>query len=347
MDLTVRGVDTSRERRTPDNGAPEWSVRSRRSEVLDPTELYQVEEDAEASLAPSEDALVNAVPEPRVLVHHLGGYIDAGHAGRLAMDHLLTVLPSTIIATFDVDQLLDYRSRRPTMTFDRDHWADYDEPLLALYSVRDLAGTPFLVLTGPEPDTQWERFAAAVGELIERFGVDITVGLTAIPMAVPHTRPAGLTAHATRADLISDYEQWSNTAELPGSASALLELRLGQSGHDAMGLAAHVPHYLAETEYPQAARTLLDHVSVSTGLLLPTDALTEAAEEIGADIERKVAGSEQASRVVRALERRYDSTVAADGRPSLLADDQPLPTADELGAEAERFLAEQEDHGSN
>jgi hypothetical protein len=39
--------------------------------------------------------------------------------------------------------------------------------------------------------------------------------------------------------------------------------------------------------------------------------------------------------------------VAADGRPSLLADDQPLPTADELGAEAERFLAEQEDHGSN
>jgi predicted ATP-grasp superfamily ATP-dependent carboligase len=233
------------------------------------------------------------------------------------------------------------------MTFDKDRWADYDEPLLALYSMRDLAGTPFLLLTGPEPDSQWERFAAAVGELIERFGVDVTVGINAIPMAVPHTRPAGVTAHATRPGLISDHEQWSNTAELPGSAGALLELRLGQAGHDAMGLAAHVPHYLAETEYPQAARTLLDHVSVSTGLLLPTEALTEAAEEIGADIERKVASSEQASRVVRALERRYDSTVAAEGRPSLLADDQPLPTADELGAEAEAFLAEQEDHGTN
>jgi predicted ATP-grasp superfamily ATP-dependent carboligase len=315
--------------------------------VLDPTELYQVEEDAEAALAPAEDAPISGEPEPRVLLHHLGGYIDAGHAGRLAMDHLLTALPSTIVATFDVDQLLDYRSRRPTMTFDRDHWADYDEPLLAIYALRDLAGTPFLLLTGPEPDSQWERFAAAVGELIEHFAVDMTVGLHAIPMAVPHTRPAGVTTHGTRPGLINNNDQWSNTAELPGSASALLELRLGQAGHDAMGLAAHVPHYLAETEYPQAARTLLDHVSLTTGLLLPTDALTEAAEEISADIERKVASSEQASRVVRALERRYDSTVRAEGRPSLLADDQPLPTADELGAEAEAFLAEQEEHGTS
>nr|WP_028922816.1 PAC2 family protein [Pseudonocardia acaciae] len=309
--------------------------------MLDPTELYQVEEDADAALAPSADAVPMAgTPEPRVMLHHFGGYIDAGHAGRLAMDHLLTALPGTVIATFDVDQLLDYRSRRPTMTFDRDHWADYDEPILALYALRDLAGTPFLLLTGPEPDVQWERFAAAVTELIERFGVDIAVGLNAIPMAVPHTRPAGVTAHATRPELINHSEQWATTAELPGSAGALLELRLGQSGHDAMGLAVHVPHYLAETEYPHAARTLLDHVSVSTGLLLPTDALTEAAEEIGADIERKVASSEQASRVVRALERRYDSAAEADARPSLLAKNEPLPTAEELGAEVERFLAE-------
>jgi hypothetical protein len=233
------------------------------------------------------------------------------------------------------------------MTFDQDHWADYDEPLLAIHAVRDLTGRPFLLLTGPEPDTQWERFVAAVGELVEHFGVDLTVGMHAIPMAVPHTRPAGVTAHATRPGLVAHHERWQSVAELPGSASALLELRLGQSGHDAMGLAAHVPHYLAETEYPSAARTLLDHISVSTGLLLPTEALTQAAEQIGADIERKVASSEQASRVVRALERRYDSAVSAEGRPSLLAEDQPLPTADELGAEAEAFLAEQEDHGSN
>lgn len=306
--------------------------------MLDPAELYQIEEDAADAVHPTGEQPA----QPRVMLHHLSGYVDAGNAARLAVDHLLGALPHSLIATFDVDQLLDYRSRRPIMTFEGDHWADYAEPLLAVYALRDLTGTPFLLLTGPEPDTQWERFAAAVGELIERFDVGLTVGMTAIPMAVPHTRPAGVTAHATRRDLIADHEQWSNSTELPGSAAGLLELRLGQAGHDAMGLAAHVPHYLAETEYPRAARSLLDHVSVSTGLLLPTEALTEAAEEMGADIERKVADSEQASRVVRALERRYDSAAANDERPSLLAQDQPLPTADELGAEIEQFLSEQD-----
>jgi predicted ATP-grasp superfamily ATP-dependent carboligase len=317
--------------------------------MLDPTELYQLEEDADAVVRAGRSGSAGRPSdgpdaEPLVMVHHLDGYIDAGHAGRLATDHLLTALPASVIATFDVDQLLDYRSRRPTMTFDSDHWSDYDEPLLALYAARDLAGRTFLMLTGPEPDTQWERFAAAVGELVERFGVGLTVGMAAIPMAVPHTRPAGVTAHATRPELIEGHERWATVAELPGSASALMELRLGQAGQDAMGLAAHVPHYLAETEYPQAAHTLLDQVGRSAGLVLPTDALTEAAEEIGADIERKVAGSEQASRVVRALERRYDSETA-EQRPALLAEDQPVPTADQLGAEAEAFLADREDHG--
>jgi predicted ATP-grasp superfamily ATP-dependent carboligase len=317
--------------------------------VLDPTELYRIEDDVETALTSRRDPVASedvrdgeaADGQSLVLLHHLGGYIDAGHAGQMAVDHLLSSLSSTLVATFDVDQLLDYRSRRPMMSFERDHWADYEEPVLALYAVRDLVGTPFLLLAGPEPDTQWERFAAAVTELIERFSVNVTVGMNAIPMAVPHTRPAGVTAHATRPDLIDNHEQWSTVAELPGSAGALLELRLGQAGHDAMGLAVHVPHYLAETEYPHAARTLLDHVSVSTGLLLPTDALTEAAEEIGADIERKVASSEQAIKVVRALERRYDSALE-DSRPSLLAEDQPLPTADEIGAEVEQFLSEQD-----
>jgi proteasome assembly chaperone (PAC2) family protein len=301
--------------------------------MLDPTELYEID------LEVAEDTLADSV-----LVHHLQGYIDAGHAGQLAAKQLLDTLPYDLVATFDIDQLLDYRSRRPNMTFHHDHWADYDEPILALYQVRDLSGTPFLLLTGPEPDTQWERFTAAVISLTERFGVRLTVGLNAIPMAVPHTRPAGVTAHATKPELITEYEKWANTAELPGSAAALLELRLGQLDRDAMGLAAHVPHYLSETDYPHAARALLDHLSVNTGLTLPTEALTRAAETVGAEIERKVADSEQAVKVVRALERRYDSEVSTstDGRPSLLAEDQELPSGDELGAEIERFLAEQD-----
>jgi len=322
--------------------------------MLDPTELYQIVDaeggQAEAGARASEipdvaGQVAEAVAGERrfpVLVHHLQGYIDAGHAGRLAAEHLMATFPATEIATFDVDQLLDYRARRPAMTYDRDHWADYATPKLALYALEDVSGAPFLLLTGPEPDTQWERFSAAVTELVDRFGVELTVGLNAIPMAVPHTRPAGVTAHATRRELIDEHEQWSTVAKLPGSAAALLELRLGQSGHDAMGLAVHVPHYLSETEYPQAAGALLDHLAASSGLSLPTGELVRAAVDVSAEIEAKVADSEQAIKVVEALERRYDEEVSSQGRSSLLAEDQPVPTGDEIGAEIERFLFEQD-----
>ncbi|MGH3933002.1 MAG: PAC2 family protein, partial [Pseudonocardiaceae bacterium] len=217
------------------------------------------------------------VPTGTVLVHALTGFVDAGRAGHVAVAHLLASLEHRVLATFDVDQLLDYRSRRPTMTFEGDRWTSYEQPELVLHEVRDSAGTPFLLLAGPEPDLQWERFTDAVRELVERFGVGLTVGLGAVPMAVPHTRPVTVTAHATRRELIPGYQPWVGTMEIPGHAGALVELRLGQAGHDAMGFVVHVPHYLARIEYPESARGLLEHLSRSSGLDLPVETLRPAA----------------------------------------------------------------------
>ena len=61
-----------------------------------------------------------------------------------------------------MDSLIDYRSRRPVMTFAKDHWEDYEAPELALSLLHDAAGTPFLLLNGLEPDREWEAFTTAV-----------------------------------------------------------------------------------------------------------------------------------------------------------------------------------------
>lgn len=276
-----------------------------------------------------------------VLIQALTGFVDAGAASRIAREHLLSTLPSQVVATFDIDALLDYRSRRPVMTFIEDHWESYQEPSLAMYLLRDESNTPFLLLAGPEPDLYWERFTSAVISLIERFGVRLTVGFTAIPMAVPHTRPTGITAHATRRELIAGYQPWVHHVQVPGSAGHLLEYRLGQRGRDAIGFAVHVPHYLAQTEYPAAAERLLTAVSKATGLLLPTDKLRQAAEVARAAIDEQVAHSEEALSMVRSLEQQYDAFIRGQEGTSLLAEQTgPLPTAEELGAELERFLAE-------
>jgi predicted ATP-grasp superfamily ATP-dependent carboligase len=296
--------------------------------VPDPHELYRLEADAHDLGRP-------------VLIQALSGFVDAGAAARLAREHLLSTLRSQVVATFDIDALLDYRSRRPVMMFVEDHWESYDDPSLALHLLHDNSDTPFLLLAGPEPDLYWERFTSAIIELIDRFGVRLTIGLNAIPMAVPHTRPTGITAHATRQDLIAGYEPWLRRVQVPSSAGNLLEFRLGQSGRDAMGFAAHVPHYLAQSEYPAAAERLLTAVSRATGLLLPVDDLRTAAEAARVEIDQQVEQAGEAAAVVRSLEEQYDAFVRGQEGTNLLASQTgPLPTAEELGAELERFLAE-------
>ena len=300
--------------------------------MLDPRALYEVAVGELPSL------------DRPVLVQALDGFIDAGGAKRLAREHLLRD-GSTVVAVFDVDQLHDYRARRPAMVFAEDHWESYDDPQLALHLVADDAGTPFLLLAGPEPDVQWERFVSAVGLLVDELGVGLTVGLNAIPMAVPHTRPVGVVAHGSRPELAAGHEKWVGTVQVPGTAGHLLEHRLAQQGKDSAGFAVAVPHYLADAEYPAAAVVLLDSVSRLTGLTLPTDDLAEAAVGTRQEIDRQVEGSEEVGAVVRALEEQYDSFQAGRERSLLNADAADLPTADELGAELERFLAEQQRRG--
>ena len=138
--------------------------------------------------------------EAPVLVHALSGFLDAGGARALAAGHLLAAHESRTVATFDLDALYDYRARRPRLVFDTDHYESIDYPELLLSEVRDERGQGFLLLHGPEPDFGWRAFNAAVIQLVERFGVRRTIGLAAIPWPAPHTRPVGVTAHATNPD---------------------------------------------------------------------------------------------------------------------------------------------------
>jgi hypothetical protein len=299
--------------------------------VLDPKDLYAL-----TSEQPAEGEL-----DAPVLVHALSGFVDAGHAGRLAAEHLFEALPHRVLARFDVDQLHDYRARRPPMIFAGDHWESYAAPTLELSLVHDAVGTGFLLLTGPEPDGQWERFVAAVAQLVERYDVRLSIGVHAIPMAVPHTRPTSLTAHSSRPELVADHTPWVGTVQVPGHVTGLLELRLGEAGRDAAGFAVHVPHYLTQTEWPAAASALVSAIGDMGGLELPTEALDTAGAEVLAAVTTQVDEQPDVAAVVRALEEQYDAFVGARGRSLLAGETAGLPTADELGAELERYLAEE------
>ncbi|WP_049570336.1 proteasome assembly chaperone family protein [Streptomyces sp. SBT349] len=311
--------------------------------MRDPQELYAWDPDG---LALVDEAMGGAHSAGPVLIYHLEGFIDAGETGGQLIEQLLDGRPATTVARFDHDRLVDYRARRPAMTFRRDRWTRYETPELAVRLVQDATHQPFLILSGPEPDVEWDAFTEAVIQIAGRLRVRLGTTFHGIPMGVPHTRPVGLTPHGNRADLVPGHGGVFDEAQVPGSAAALVELRLIEAGFDVFGVAAHVPHYIARSRYPDAALVVLEAITAATGLVLPdaAHALRSRALTTQNEIERELAeGDSELVAVVRGLEQQYDAIAGVATRGSLVAEAAELPSADELGEVFERFLAEHED----
>jgi hypothetical protein len=296
--------------------------------MRDPDGLYEL----------SANALT--VPLGLPLVAALTGFADAGSAVTQLSDYLVDTLEHELVAEFDVDELLDYRARRPTVYFDQDHLSDYRPARLNLYLAKDEVGQQFLMLTGFEPDFQWERFTAAVVSLIDRFEVKTTTWVHAIPMPVPHTRAIGVTVSGNRHDLIDTMSIWKPHTQVPATALHLVEYRLHELDKPVAGFVLLIPHYLADTEFPNAAVTALSSVSAATGLLFPTDNLREEGRDFLTKIETQVEGNAELAKLVGTLEERHDNYILDNPLRSPLTDeDGELPSADAIAAELENFLA--------
>jgi len=283
---------------------------------------------------------VSDVPAGLHLVAGLTGFADSGSAVTQLSEYLLDTLDHRVVATFDSDELLDYRARRPLIYFDHDHLSDYRPSTLRLYLATDEVGQPFLLLTGYEPDFQWERFTAAVLQLIDIYQVKTTTWVHAIPMPVPHTRPLGVTVSGNRSELIESMSIWKPQTQVPANALHLIEYRLQELAHPVTGFVLLIPHYLADTEFPAAAVIALESVSASTGLIFPTERLREDGRDFLAKIDAQVESNQELAKLVGTLEARHDSYMIDNPLRSPLTDeDGELPSADDIAAELENFLA--------
>lgn len=293
--------------------------------------------------------VANPGAEGPTLVVALNGYADAGHAVDSSADHLLAALDHRLLASFNSDELIDYRSRRPAVTIDHNTIVSANDVQLEINVLRDSKGTSFLLLSGPEPDLRWDGFTRAVAEIVDKFKVSQTLCLYAAPMTVPHTRPLVVTAHGNAAHLIDSQFTLDSKITVPGSASLHLERLLNKHGHDVAGYTAHVPHYLSSSNYPQATLSLLQAVSDVTGLELPLRSLEADAQRSAQQIEEQIAASPEVEQLVRMLEQQYDEELERyqERHPNALMPHENEVNAETLGEEFERFLAELDAESGN
>lgn len=314
--------------------------------MLDPIDLIRMSSSARQLLSekPSTDESDEGLPSLHGLdlLVVFSGYLDAGNVSTQLENVLLERLDHQRIATFDTDQLLDYRARRPHLRFDGRQFFDYEPPELELHLLRDQMQKPFLLLSGPEPDYQWDRFVAAVMLLVDQLDVRLVTLVDALPLPVPHTRPLGVTTHGNAEELLEGLATWSPKGSIAAGAAQLLELRAAEAGRKVSGYTLHVPHYLADATYPQAAVAALEYVGAAMGLMLPSEELRESGRDVEQQITAQVQNRPEIASMLERLEERYDEHAQEHQTRSLLLNpDQDVPDADEIGSAVENYLSDQ------
>ena len=277
------------------------------------------------------------VPEHPVLVTVLEGWIDAGFAAATAWAALSETVETELLASFDPEELIDFRARRPRLQIldGMNSALVWQRPELRVGV--DKAGAGVLFLVGPEPDFRWRGFTETVAALSSELGVRMAIGLGAFPAAVPHTRPIRMAATATDEALAEKVGFVPGGLDVPAGIEAVLERACADVGIPSVGLWARVPHYLSSTPFPPAALALVETLVEVGGLSIETAALREAAEAGRQRVDELIGENEEHSTLVRTLEERIDE-VEGTSLGRLDESGGRLPSGDELAAELERYL---------
>ncbi|GGF29085.1 hypothetical protein GCM10010922_00030 [Microbacterium sorbitolivorans] len=288
------------------------------------------------------------VPPRLPLVILLTGFTDAGSTVSRAVDYLRDEMDPQPVVVFSNDALLDYRARRPIVTFDQDHLSDFTPPRLELSLAHDALGQPFLLLAGYEPDFAWEAFSELVVRLADEYDVVTMTWVHAIAMPVPHTRAIATTVSGSRHELIQAHSAWKPRTQVPATAGHLLEYRMSEQGFPVAGFVMLVPHYLAETSFPGATIAAFDKIMTATGLVFALDSLREEGRDYLERIGDQIAHNDELAQMIATLERRFDAYMAGEFDQARRGSvdgfvEGELPSADELAAELERFLADRPD----
>ncbi|MEI7591701.1 MAG: PAC2 family protein [Actinomycetes bacterium] len=269
-----------------------------------------------------------------VLVVVLDGWIDAGLGASAALETITANSALELLAFFDSDRLLDHRARRPTMHIEDGIQTGLTWPSIELKAGTDLDGNDVVFLIGAEPDHHWRAFSASVIDLAMELDCRMCIGLGAYPAPVPHTRPTRIVATTASRELAERVGIIHGHIDVPAGIQAAIEEQAAKLLMPSVGLWAQVPHYASAMPYPAAGAALIESLNDVAGLRFGTGGLVDDGVAARSRLDGLIADSDEHQQLVRQLEEQVDA---------IAANDPNLPSGDELAAELERFLRDQDD----
>ena len=278
----------------------------------------------------ADDQLAAGLDRP-ILVVAFRGLFDAAGSATSAVEWLAERLDSVQVGEVDPETFFDFTQERPVVEFD-DHdvrwirWASN-----RVLAVRTAEGQRDLVLvSGVEPHLRWRTFTEALLEAATRSGSRMVVTLGSMSGMSPHTRPPAVTGSSTNRDLADRLGLDRPSYQGPTGAVGVLHDTLDRAGVPVISLRVSVPYYLPDSPNPKATRALLRRFEQVSGIDTAHADLDGPAAEWQSRVDQAVAGDDEVSAHVRRLESQVDQS------------EDLMPRGDDLAAELEAFLREQD-----
>lgn len=262
-----------------------------------------------------------------ILIAAFQGWNDAGEAASKAVEHLLSLWPSQLIAEVESEDFYDYQVNRPHVFIDEEGERELSWPTTTVHAVtvpafdRDL-----LIVTGVEPSMRWRTFVGEILSLGEDLNISLVVSLGSLLADVPHTRPIPVTLSAANSTLARKFEVEMSRYEGPTGILGAIQDGCNARDIDAVSLWAAVPHYVSTPPCSKATLALLNHLEDLLEMNIPEGELPDDARawELGAtQITQEDA---EISEYVQSLEETKDAT------------ELPEASGESIAREFERYL---------
>jgi proteasome assembly chaperone (PAC2) family protein len=188
------------------------------------------------------------------LIMAFSGWGNAGDVASSVMWYLLSRLEATLFAELKGDKFYVCPAsggeiKRPVVVIEDGLIKNYNPVNLNFWYHRAAieAERDIILVSGPEPEMNWNEFVATLIDLASEFAVEEIIALGGSFDSIPHTEPPRITGVANRFELKADLiEQGIEPVNYKGPSSihSLLMLESAKKDIPMLSLWTHTPHYI-------------------------------------------------------------------------------------------------------
>jgi predicted ATP-grasp superfamily ATP-dependent carboligase len=239
-----------------------------------------------------------------LLVLAFEGWNDAGESASTAVRYLAAQTGAAPLAEIDGEDFFDFTVRRPIIRVEEGVVEHLEWPTCRFLYAEAGDAQELVIGAAIEPHLHWRRYTEQILEIVNELGVRRAVLLGAYLADVLYSRPVGITAVASHADLLDRHSLEATRYEGPTGMVGLLGYELRVRGVETLALWAGLPHYINVSPNPRGALALLERAAPLIDVKLDLEPLAASARDCEQRMSQMVSADPELAEYVRELKRR-------------------------------------------